>query len=163
MTTTGPAVLARRRGGIGQNVSRPDALAKVSGQCAFSSDLHADRMLWAHIVRSPHPYAAVTSVDIGPALAIPGVATVLTAADVPGCPLYGSERVDQPVFATDVVRFHGEPVATVAADHPAVARRAAEAIRVTYQQKPPLLALVISRRLVTCPAQLARTGDRQLR
>jgi aerobic-type carbon monoxide dehydrogenase small subunit (CoxS/CutS family) len=139
VTTTGPAVLARRRGGIGQNATRPDALAKVSGRFAFSSDLHADRMLWAHILRSPHSHAAITSVDTSPALAIPGVAAVLTAADVPGCPLYGSERADQPVFAADVVRFHGEPIAAVAADHPAVARRAAEAIRVTYQRKPPLL------------------------
>ena len=137
--TTDSTVLKRTRGGVGQSAPRPDAPAKAAGQFAFSSDLHADQMLWAHILRSPHPRALIRSIDIGPALAIPGVAAVLTADDVPGSRLFGSERADQPVLADGVVRFHGEPVAAVAADHPAVARRAAEAVLVSYEPQQPLL------------------------
>ena len=70
---------------------------------------------------------------------MPGVATVLTAADVPGKPTYGLISADQPVFAADHVRFVGEPVAAVAADHPETCRRAIDAIEVTYEVLEPLL------------------------
>ena len=82
----------------------------------------------------PHP-----SVDVGPALAIAGVACVVTADDVPGAATYGLITADQPVFARDVVRYVGEPVAAVAADHPDTARRALEAIVVDYEVLPPLV------------------------
>ncbi len=64
---------------------------------------------------------------------MPGVHAVLTHADVPGDKRYGLEFRDQPVLAIDRVRYFGEPVALVAADHPEQARRAAERIRVEYE------------------------------
>ena len=70
--------------------------------------------------------------------ALPGVVTVVTAEDVPGSPLYGLEHRDQPVFAADVVRYAGEPIAAVAADHPDTARRALAAIVVDYEVLDPL-------------------------
>ena len=79
-------------------------------------------------VRSPHPSAAIRGIDMSEALRIPGVRAVLTSDDVPGRKTYGLDYPDQPVFAWDVVRFMGEPVAAVAADHPETARRAAAAI-----------------------------------
>src|SRR4051812_43325768 len=90
-------------------------------------------MLWGATLRSPHPSAWIRSVDVGPALAMPGVYAVLTHEDVPGEKFYGLERKDQPVLAIDQVRYQGEPVAVVAADHPETARRAADAIVVTYE------------------------------
>ena len=57
---------------------------------------------------------------------MPGVHAVLTHADVPGAKYYGLEFADQPVLAIDRVRYFGEPVALVAAEHPEQARRAAE-------------------------------------
>ena len=60
---------------------------------------------------------------------MPGVHAVLTHADVPGEKRYGLEFPDQPVLAIDRVRYFGEPVALVAAEHPEQARRAAEKIR----------------------------------
>jgi hypothetical protein len=88
-----------------------------------------DDMIWGVTLRSPHPYARIRSIDIGPALATPGVYAVLTHEDVPGSKFYGLEIVDQPVLAVDTVRYHGEPVALVAADHPEIARQAAKRIR----------------------------------
>jgi CO/xanthine dehydrogenase Mo-binding subunit len=61
---------------------------------------------------------------------------VLTHDDVPGQKTYGLEFPDQPVLAIDRVRYVGEPVALVAAEHPEQARRAAEAIRVEYEPLP---------------------------
>ena len=117
-------------GRVGDSPVRPDGTPKVQGRFAFSSDLHADGMLWGRTLRSPHPHARITSIDVGPALAIAGVACVVTADDVPGAATYGLISADQPVFARDVVRFVGEPVAAVAADHPDTARRALDAIAV---------------------------------
>ena len=126
-------------GRVGDSPIRPDGTPKVQGRFAFSSDLHAEGMLWGRTLRSPHPHARVTALDTGPALAIPGVACVATADDVPGASTYGLIAADQPVFARDVVRFAGEPVAAVAADHPDTARRALAAIAVTYEALPPLV------------------------
>lgn len=138
-TPTAAPPRARDNGHVGQNAPRPDGGPKARGEFAFTSDLWADRMLWGATLRSPHAAANIRSIDIAPALAIPGVASVLTAEDVPGAPLYGLEVRDQPVFASDVVRYCGEPIAAVAADHPDTARRAAAAIRVDYEVVAPIV------------------------
>ncbi len=124
--------------GLGHDVERPDAVAKVAGRFEFSSDLWAEGMLWGRTLRSPHASARIRRVDVGPALAVPGVHAVLTADDVPGAVTYGLEHADQPVLARDVVRYVGEPVAVVAADHPDTARRAAAAVVVDYEVLHPL-------------------------
>src|SRR5205823_10024013 len=73
------------------------------------------------------------------ALRMPGVHAVLTHDDVPGEKLYGLEFPDQPVLAIDRVRYFGEAVALVAAEHPEQARRAAEKIVVAYQPLEPIV------------------------
>jgi CO/xanthine dehydrogenase Mo-binding subunit len=123
---------ARVSGGIGQRAIRPDGIAKVRGEFAFAGDLWADGMLWGQALRSPHPAARIRSIDIAPALAITGVHAVLTADDVP-VNRYGLEHRDQAVLARDEVRYAGEPVAVVAAEHPETARRACAAIAVDYE------------------------------
>jgi xanthine dehydrogenase D subunit len=95
-------------------------------------------MLWAVTLRSPHPYARISSIAIGAALATSGVHAVLTHQDVPGTNVCGLELADQPVLAEDVVRYQGEPVALVAADHPEIARQAAKRIVVDYDVLPPV-------------------------
>ena len=126
----------RTTGRIGESVARPDGIPKTTGAFAFSSDLWADGMLWGQALRSPHPHARIRSINIAPALAVGGVRAVLTADDLPGTGVFGIEHADQPVLAHDVVRYCGEPVALVAADHPETARLAAEAIVVDYEPLP---------------------------
>ena len=127
-----------QRGVIGESPLRADGIPKVTGEFAFSSDLWADGMLWGGTLRSPHPAARVGRIEIGAALALRGVHAVLTHEDVPGRPTYGMEIADQPVLAHGEVRYQGEPIAIVAADHPETARRAAALIEVELE---PLEAL----------------------
>ncbi|SEL16178.1 molybdopterin cofactor-binding domain-containing protein [Nonomuraea pusilla] len=136
--------------GVGVSARRPDATLKVTGEFAYASDLWLDGMVWGVTLRSPHPSAWIRSIDVGPALRVPGVLAVLTHEDVPGEKRYGLERRDQPVLAVDEVRHQGEPVALVAADHPETARRAAALVAVEYEPRPavtdPRLATEVVRR-----------------
>ncbi len=125
-------------GKIGASPARPDGRLKVTGEFAYGSDLWMDDMIWGVTLRSPHAHALITSIGIGEALATAGVFAVLTADDVPGQNAYGLEHPDQPVLAADRVRYVGEPVAVVAADHPEVARLAASKIVVGYEPLPPV-------------------------
>ena len=122
-----------RRGHAIAAKPRRDAIPKVTGEFAYSSDLHAADMLWGQTVRSPHAHARILEIDVSEALRLPGVHAVLTHEDVPGKKLYGLEFPDQPVLAIDRVRYFGEAVAIVAADEPEQARRAAAAVRVEYE------------------------------
>lgn len=132
------SAIKTRRDVLGTSALRPDGSAKVQGTFDFTSDLHAENMLWGATLRSPHPHARIVSIDVTGAWAIDGVATVITANDVPGQNSYGLISSDQPVFAYDVVRYMGEPIAAVAADHPETCRRALAAIRVEYEILPAL-------------------------
>ena len=127
-----------REGGIGSSAVRPDGTLKVTGEFAYGSDLWMDDMIWGATLRSPHPHARIQSISIGAALATSGVYAVLTSEDVPGQNAYGLGLADQPVLASDVVRYVGEPVAVVAADHPEIARLAASKIAVEYEVLEPV-------------------------
>jgi xanthine dehydrogenase D subunit len=138
-TATDTRIDTTTPGGIGESPQRPDGIRKVMGEFAYGSDLWMDGMLWGVTLRSPHPYARIISVDISEALATAGVFAVLTHDDVPGAKYFGLERPDQPVLAIDVVRYQGEPIALVAADHPETARRAMQKIAVEYDVLEPVV------------------------
>ena len=127
-----------RRDVLGNSALRPDGAAKVRGDFSFTSDLNAENMLWGATLRSPHAHARIISIDYSEAWKITGVETIITADDVPGLPTYGLISQDQPVFARDIVRYMGEPIAAVAADHPETCRRALAAIKVEYELLPVL-------------------------
>ena len=125
-------------GHVGAAVRRRDGIPKVTGEFAYSSDLYAAGMLWGKTVRSPHAHARIVELDVSEALQMAGVHAVLTHEDVPGQKTYGLEFADQPVLASDRVRYFGEAVALVAAEEPEQARRAAAAVRVVYEPLEPV-------------------------
>ncbi|MDY0815941.1 xanthine dehydrogenase subunit D [Kitasatospora purpeofusca] len=125
--------------GIGGSPLRPDGTLKVRGEFAYSSDMWHEDMLWGMALRSPHPRANILSVDISEALTVPGVYAVLTHEDIPGAKYYGLEIADQPALAIDRIRYHGESIALVAADHPETARRALKKIKVEYEVLTPIV------------------------
>ena len=133
-TTTAPP----QTEGVGASAPRPDGRLKVRGAFAYASDLEDEGMVWGATLRSPYPSARLVALDTARALALPGVVAVLTHEDVPGAPTYGMKVADQPVLARDEVRYEGEPVALVAADHPETARRALKLIDVVYEETDPV-------------------------
>jgi CO/xanthine dehydrogenase Mo-binding subunit len=139
-TTTTPTTTRRLElGRVGESVKRADGIPKVTGEFAYSSDLYAAGMLWGHTLRSPHAHALIKEIDISEAVAMPGVHAVLTHDDVPGEKRYGLEFADQPVLAFERVRYYGEPIALVAAEHPEQARRAAARIKVEFEPLEPVV------------------------
>ncbi|GAA2901878.1 xanthine dehydrogenase subunit D [Pseudonocardia halophobica] len=145
----------RTAGRLGDSPLRPDGTLKVTGEFAYSSDLWHDDMVWGVTLRSPHPHARIRSIDVTEALRVPGVSAVLTAADVPGENAVGLEHLDTPALADGVVRYQGEPVALVAADHPETARRAAKRIVVDYEVLP---AVTDPRRALDADAPLVHAS-----
>ena len=143
---TAPAIPTRERSGapvqrpgrIGEDSARIDGVPKVKGEFEYSSDLWMDGMLHGATLRSPHPHAEIRHLDTTDAEEMEGVHAVLTHESVPGRKVYGMEIPDQPVLAWEKVRYQGEPVAVVAADHPETARRALEKIRVEYEVLAPV-------------------------
>ncbi|MEO6088098.1 MAG: molybdopterin cofactor-binding domain-containing protein [Umezawaea sp.] len=139
MSLTPAELTSSVTGGIGTSPQRPDGNLKVRGEFAYASDLWHEDMIWGSTLRSPHPYARIVSIDLTEALKVPGVYAVLTHEDVPGSNLYGLEHKDQPVLAVDVVRYQGEAVALVGADHPETATRAMKRIKVEYEVLTPVV------------------------
>lgn len=138
--TGGPAASSPEPEPIGLGVSLPqaDAMAKAQGTYPYAADLWAEGLLWAAVLRSPYPHARIVSIDTTEAVAMPGVRAVITHLDVPGDVMHGRLVADRPVFAKDIVRHHGEPIAAVAADHPDTARLAAAAVLVEYEVLEPV-------------------------
>jgi aerobic-type carbon monoxide dehydrogenase small subunit (CoxS/CutS family) len=123
---------------IGKNVRRIDAPSKVSGRLKYAGDMLMPGMLHVQVLRSPHPHARIVSIDTSAALAMDGVESVITSADVPGQDGFGVFVHDQPIMARDKVRYVGEAIAAVAAEDALTAKRAVAAIKVVYE---PLTAV----------------------
>jgi len=125
---------------VGCPVPRPDARAKVTGQATFAADLYLEGMLHAKVMRSQYPHARLLRVDTSKAKALPGVAAVLTAEDVPGAKNHGLVIPDWPVLAYDKVRYVGDAIALVAAETEEIAEQALELIQVDYEPLPVVIS-----------------------
>ncbi len=125
---------------IGETVERVDGAEKVTGAALYSADLKFPRMLYAHVVRSPHAHARVLDVRLDKATRVPGVRAVASGRQYPFHT--GIYLQDQTVFATDRVRFVGDPVAAVAAETPEAAAEAAAAVEVDYEPLPSVLSAI---------------------
>ncbi len=118
------------------------AVGHVTGRAVYVDEQHPpQRMLSLWPVTSPHAHAKILRIDATRARAMPGVAAVLTAADIPGTNNSGSILHDEPVIAADVVSFHGQSVAWVAACDEASARAAAAHVAVDYEPLPAIFEI----------------------
>ncbi|MBN2797941.1 MAG: molybdopterin-dependent oxidoreductase [Deltaproteobacteria bacterium] len=125
--------------GVGRSVERVDAADKLTGRARYTGDLPVpEGALHGALVRAWSAHALVRELDVGPALALPGVVRVLTAADVPGALTWGNAVQDQPLYASERIRFWGEPVALVLAESEGAARAGAAAVRVALDPLPPV-------------------------
>ncbi|GIW51972.1 MAG: dehydrogenase [Gemmatimonadales bacterium] len=123
---------------VGRAHRKVDAVAKVTGQTRFADDLFLPRMLFAKLLRSPHPHARIVKIDTRKALELEGVKAVLTGEDLP-IP-FGILPVsqDEHALALDKVRFVGDPVAAVAAVSEEIATQALDLIEVEYEPLEPI-------------------------
>jgi 4-hydroxybenzoyl-CoA reductase alpha subunit len=126
---------------VGTSFVKVDAAAKVTGQTVFADDLVLPRMVFAKLVRSPHPHARVLRVDVSRAAALPGVVATLVGAELP-IP-FGILPVsqDEHALAVDKVRFVGDPVAAIAAVDEETAEAAARLVDVQYEVLPALMTI----------------------
>jgi putative selenate reductase molybdopterin-binding subunit len=115
---------------------RPDARDKATGTTKYSADMPVPAgTLEAVLVRSPLPHAEITGIATAAALAVSGVAAVITAADLPDG-LAGRRVRDMPLLARTEARFAGEPVAAVLAQSRQAATAAAALVDVDYRELP---------------------------
>ncbi len=126
---------------IGKAHRKVDAVAKVTGATKFADDLTLPRMLYAKLLRSPHPHARIVSIDTARATALDGVKAVLVGQDLP-IP-FGILPVsqDEHTLCVDTVRFIGDPVVAVAATTEETATAALDLIDVTYEPLRPIGSL----------------------
>ena len=120
-------------GAIGARMVRTDAVEKVTGRAIYAEDVQLPRMIYGALVRSPHAHARILGIDTSAAQQMPGVKAIVTGQDIE-MGYYGYELHDMQVFASDRVRYIGEPVAAVAATTPDGAREAAALVIVEYEE-----------------------------
>jgi CO/xanthine dehydrogenase Mo-binding subunit len=137
---------------VGTSPAHHDFVDKVKGSLHYAADWQLPGMLHGRIVRSPVPSARITGIDVTAARALPGVAAVLTAADVPSNQIVelasgglAELQVTMPVLAQDRVRYMGEPVAVVAAATQQIAHEAAELVAVDYEELPGVFDVTSAR------------------
>jgi len=130
---------------VGKPLPRIDAPGKSHGKTRYAGDHVMPGMLHARVLRSPEASARLTRIDVSKARALPGVACVLThvelprsmaPTDIPG--QTGRKRLDtdQQILVRERVRYHGEPLALVAAESEAIADRAMRAIEFDLEPFP---------------------------
>jgi 4-hydroxybenzoyl-CoA reductase alpha subunit len=126
---------------VGRPLVKTDAAAKVTGQTLFADDIVLPRMLYAKLLRSPHPHARIRAIDVSKAAAVPGVVATLVGRELP-IP-FGILPVsqDEHALCVDKVRFVGDPVAAVAARDEEAAEAALAEIEVDYEVLPALMSI----------------------
>ncbi|MCH8226331.1 MAG: xanthine dehydrogenase family protein molybdopterin-binding subunit, partial [Chloroflexi bacterium] len=133
----------------GQSLKRFEDYQLLTGQGSFVDDIKLPGMLHALVLRSPHAHARIRSINTTDALSLPGVAVVITAADIEGAISDPPARREQeghdnrapehPVLAKDKVCYVGQPVAVVVADDLRQAREALDLIQVDYEALPAII------------------------
>jgi CO/xanthine dehydrogenase Mo-binding subunit len=128
---------------VGSGIARHDAIEKVQGRTVYAGDFALPGMLHAMLKRSDYAHAKLARVHTSAAKAIDGVVAIYTAADVPQNTVWvdvpgqtlevGALKARSNVLAENVVRYHGEPIALVAAETEDAALAAIEAIEIDYE------------------------------
>jgi len=122
---------------VGHNYSTSDLIAKVQGKSKYAEDYRADGMLFAKLCLSPMPHARVRRIDARKALALPGVAAILTADDLPTTKGAGSEEPApvgrRELALTNEPMYAGEPIFAIAAVDEATAAAAIEAVELELE------------------------------
>jgi CO/xanthine dehydrogenase Mo-binding subunit len=122
---------------VGGSPARVGGRERVTGAQQYVADLPHDGALYVKLVTLDVARARIGRVDTTRALALPRVRFAMTAGDLPRpMPRFGPQRRDRPVLADGETKYHGEPVAAVAADTLDAAEEAAALVAVDYAELP---------------------------
>jgi nicotinate dehydrogenase large molybdopterin subunit len=121
---------------VGIDVPKVDVLEKVLGSAQYGADRAIENPFYLKVVRSEKTHAGIAGIQYAEALNVPGVERIFTAKDIPGKNLIGNITKDQPVLASDRVRYIGDPVALVAARSAEAAEEAAKKVFIAYEDLP---------------------------
>lgn len=127
---------------VGMSARRVGGFDRVTGRQRYVADIHLEEVLHVKLVKVDCARARINSIDATAALQVEGVRTVFTAADCPDpMPRFGPNYSDRPILAIGETKFHGEPVAAVAAETLDAAKEAAALVAVDYDELPPVLTV----------------------
>jgi xanthine dehydrogenase YagR molybdenum-binding subunit len=123
---------------LGASLPRQDGPAKVTGAARYAADHFAEGMLYGVLVGAPVPAGRLRAIDTDAARDIPGVAHVLTHAEMPtlGAPPVPPASSARVPMQDDEIRYQGEPVAIVLAETLEAAEHAASLIRAEIEPAP---------------------------
>jgi aerobic carbon-monoxide dehydrogenase large subunit len=133
---------------IGTRLPRKEDPRLLRGRGRFGDDVSVPGQLWARVVRSPSAHGQVSELDVTQAAKAPGIAAVVTAADLPpglvipvrlAVPGPDLSAYLQPVLAATTVRYVGEPLAVVVGDDPYACEDAAELVEIDIAERPAVL------------------------
>jgi CO/xanthine dehydrogenase Mo-binding subunit len=127
---------------VGKSIERVDSLDKVLGKPIYTMDIIPENTLYLKVVRSKYAHALLKKINILRARRYPGVVAVVTAKDIPGINESTALLPDKPLFASERVRFVGEPIAAVASYDPLIAEEAVDLVDVDYQPLPGIFTPV---------------------
>ena len=127
---------------LGESMFRVDAEDKVLGTANYADDLFFDDMLYAGVVRCPHPRAKVVSIDTSAAEALPGVIKVATADDIPGAHVIGYIFQDWPVLfgVGEITMCIGDAIVAIAAETKDILEEAKKLVKIEYEVLEPVLS-----------------------
>ncbi|MDE7218427.1 MAG: selenium-dependent xanthine dehydrogenase [Oscillospiraceae bacterium] len=125
---------------LGSRVHRIDVAEKVQGTGIYPDDVYMDGMLYASAVRSAHPRAIVKAIHTEKARALPGVAGVFTAADIPGQNKVGHlvKDWDTMIAVGSMTHYLGDAICLVAAETPEILEEAKKLVEVDYEVLEPV-------------------------
>ena len=127
---------------IGTSPRRVGGDERVTGSQQYVADIHLPDELHAKLVTVDCARARIISIETAAAMQVPGVRLVMTGANLPQpMPRFGPQFEDRPVLAVGEVKYHGEPVAAVAAETKDAAEEAARLIRVEYEELPAVVTI----------------------
>jgi xanthine dehydrogenase large subunit len=153
---------ARLTSAVHEPVAHDSAARHVSGEALYIDDIpEPPGLLHLHVGQSRRAHARIVRLDLSAVRKAPGVVAVLTAEDVPGKNDISPFAGDDPMFAGDVVSFHGQPLFAVAAESLPKARAAADLAVVEYEDLPAALDIAAARAAEAAiePVQVMRLGD----
>ena len=150
------------KGAVGTPVPHDSARLHVGGAALYTDDIPEARdLLHAAIGMSSRPHASISTLDLGPVLAAPGVVAVMRAEDVPGRNDYGPVIADDPIFAPGLVQYIGHCIFAVAAETVEQARRAARLAVIEYDEHEAILdpESALRAESFVLPSESIRRGD----